>query len=131
MDRHYRCQQNGTKKTFKLTQQQFYGISREEVSWVIKNCNACIQRQPSRSRPPLEPITSSYTLERVQIDLVDMQVTPDKGYHWVLHIKDHFSKYSFLYPLTDKTAARVATCIAQWLGIVEIATPAAVLSVRG
>ena len=49
-----------------------------------------------------------------------MRVTPGKGYHWILHIKDHFSKYSFLYPLTDKTAAGVAKCIAQWLGIVEI-----------
>jgi len=37
-----------------------------------------------------------------------------------LHIKDHFSKYTFLYPLPDKTAAGVATCIAQWLGIVRI-----------
>jgi len=43
--------------------------------------------------------------------------TPDHGNHWILHIKDHFSKYSFLYPLTDKTAERVAKCIAAWLGM--------------
>jgi len=37
-----------------------------------------------------------------------------------LHIKDHFSKYTFLYPLPDKTAVGVAICITQWLGLVGI-----------
>lgn len=49
-----------------------------------------------------------------------MRATPHKENHWILHIKDHFSKYSFLYALCDKTAAGVAKCIAQWLGIVGI-----------
>jgi len=68
----------------------------------------------------LEPIISGYTLEWVQIDLVDMRANSHKGYHWILYIKDYFSKYTFLYPLPDKTAAGVAICIAQWLGIVGI-----------
>jgi len=49
-----------------------------------------------------------------------MRANPHNGYHWILHIKDHFNKYTFLYPLPDKTAAEVATCIAQWVGIVGI-----------
>jgi len=49
-----------------------------------------------------------------------MRARPHNGYYWILHIKDHFSKYSFLYSLTDKTAAGVARCITQWLGIVGI-----------
>jgi len=53
-------------------------------------------------------------LEQVQIDLVDMRANLYKGYHWILHIKHHFSKYTFLYPLPDKTAAEVATCIVGW-----------------
>jgi len=110
----------GNKKTFHLVQQQFYGISRQKVVWVLKNCGICIQSRPSNSRAPLEATQSNYSLERVQIDLVDMRATPHKGNHWILHIKDHFSKYSFLYALPNKTAAGVANCIAQWLGIVGI-----------
>jgi len=68
----------------------------------------------------LEPIQSNYTLELVQIDLIDMRATPHNGYHWILHIKDHFSRYTFLYALRDKTSAGVAACIAQWLGVVGI-----------
>jgi len=49
-----------------------------------------------------------------------MRARPHNRYHWILYLKDHFSKYSFLYFLTDKTAAGVTRCIAQWLGIVGI-----------
>jgi len=49
-----------------------------------------------------------------------MRATPYNGNQWILHIKDHFSKYSFLYALPDKTTAGVAKCVAQWLGIVGI-----------
>jgi len=49
-----------------------------------------------------------------------MRATPHNGYHWILHIKDHFSKYTFLYALRDKTSAGVAACIAQWLVVVGI-----------
>lgn len=69
----------------------------------------------------MEPIQSNYTLERVQIDLADESyTTPHNGNHWILHIKDHLSKYSFLYALPDKISAGVARCIAQRLGVVGI-----------
>lgn len=45
-----------------------------------------------------------------------MRATPPNGNHWILHIKDHFSKYSFFYALPDKTAAGVAKSVAQLLG---------------
>jgi len=49
-----------------------------------------------------------------------MRATPHNSYHWILYIKDHFSKYTFLYTLRDKTSAGVAACIAQWLEVVGI-----------
>jgi hypothetical protein len=117
---HQRCSHGGYTKTFNQVKERYYGISRDEVIWLLKNCSICLQCRPSNTRAPLQPIVSGYTLQRVQIDLVDMRSTPHKGYHWILHIKDHFSKYSFLYPLVDKTAAGVAACIAAWLGVVGI-----------
>jgi len=46
--------------------------------------------------------------ERVQMDLIDMRLEKDDIYEYVLHIKGHFSKYSFLRPLTTKDARQVA-----------------------
>lgn len=120
LDAHQRSHHAGHTKTFHQVQLRYYGISREEVVWLLKHCTVCLQSRPSNTRAPLEPIESSYTLHRVQIDLVDMRAVPHNGYHWILHIKDHFSKFSFLYPLHNKTAVGVAKCIAEWLGIVGI-----------
>ena len=120
LDSHQRSHHAGYTKTFHLVQERFYGISQQEVVWLLKHCTTCLQSRPSNTRAPLEPIESSYTLQRVQIDLVDMRATPHNGMHWILHIKDHFSKLSFLYALSDKTATGVAKCVAEWLGIVGI-----------
>jgi hypothetical protein len=64
--------------------------------------------RPNRTRPPLEPIISECALERVQIDLVDMRHQPNRQYKWILHVKDHFIKFSCLYPLKSKQAEEVA-----------------------
>jgi hypothetical protein len=61
--------------------------------------------RPNRIRPPLEP---EFALEKVQIDLVDMRHQPDRQYKWILHVKDHFTMFSCLYPLKSKQAEEVA-----------------------
>ncbi len=55
-------------------------------------------------------------LERIQTDLIDFSNKPDHGYKYVLHIKDHFSKYTALYSCRDKTATGVRDQFAHWLG---------------
>lgn len=70
----------------------------------------------NRSPGVLEPIDSNYTLERVQIDLIDMRHEPDGQYKWLLHIPDHFSKFTSLYVLKSKRCVDVASNIAQWIG---------------
>jgi len=118
VDCHLRLQHSGIIKTFQLVQERFYGISRQEVTWLVQHCTYCLQDQACRTRAPLQPIQSNYTLERIQIDLVDMRARPHKSNHWILHVKDHFSKVTFLYALQDKTAAGVAKCMAQLMGII-------------
>ena len=44
----------------------------------------------------------------VQIDLIDLRHLPDSGFKWILHCVDHWSKFNFLYPLKQKSAASVA-----------------------
>lgn len=45
----------------------------------------------------LTPIVSSAILKRVKIDLINYCNKPDHNYHYLLHIKDYFSKYTALY----------------------------------
>lgn len=120
LDCHQCSQHAGYNKTFDLVKQRFYGISRQEVVWLLKQCNICSQNRPSNSKAPLEPIQSNYTLERVQMDLVDMRANPHNNMLWILHLKDHFSKVSFFYALSDKTAPGVAKCIGEWIGMFGI-----------
>ncbi|CAF5046794.1 unnamed protein product [Rotaria sp. Silwood1] len=47
-------------------------------------------------------------MTRMQIDLVDMRTVEYNGFKWIFHAKDHFSKYSWMYPLTSKEVINVA-----------------------
>ncbi|KAL8567269.1 hypothetical protein ACOMHN_023312 [Nucella lapillus] len=44
----------------------------------------------------------------LQIDLLDMPSQPDGKFKWILHARDHFTKFSWLYPMKTKMAAEVA-----------------------
>jgi len=109
--------------TFIRTKEQFYGITKAEVEWLLKHCQTYIQNQQNRSRALLEPIISNHAVQRIQIDLVDMGYEPDGQYKWILHIKDHFSKWSSLFQLKSKSAEEVVALIATWIecyGVPEI-----------
>lgn len=56
----------------------------------------------------VRPIISNSFNNRGQVDLIDLQSTPDREYKWILHYQDHTTKFSFLRPLTSKRAAEVA-----------------------
>ena len=87
----------GKNKTFAALNQCFFGIRRQEVTFVLKHCRTCAQTKSQTSRiarAPLKPIKVHRVFERIQIDLIDMRTTPDGEYKWILHIVDHFSKFS-------------------------------------
>jgi hypothetical protein len=42
---------------------------------------------------------------------------PDGQYKWILHAKDHYSKFSVLWPLEAKAADPIARCFHFWIGI--------------
>jgi hypothetical protein len=44
-----------------------------------------------------------------------MRHEPSGQYKWILHIKDHFSKYTQLYPLKSKHAEPIANCFALFI----------------
>lgn len=65
-----------------------------------------VNRQ-NTTRAPLQPIVVTEVLGRVQADLIDMRTKPDGEDIWILHLKDHFSKFSMLYALTSKRASEI------------------------
>lgn len=77
----------GRDKTWAEVRDKYYGITKEEVAWIIDHCELCNQNRPSTTRAPLTVISSSNPFERVQVDLIDMRAEPDGMYIWILHAK--------------------------------------------
>ena len=46
---HNRLQHPGYKITYQAIKEQFYGISREDVEWLIKHCILCAQNSANNS----------------------------------------------------------------------------------
>lgn len=44
-----------------------------------------------------------------------MRCRPDGEYNWILHLRDHYSKFSWLYPLKSKTSDEVADRVIEWI----------------
>ena len=96
---------------------------------MVKQCEICHRKAANRFRGPLTPIISTELFERVQIDFIDFRHQPDAPYgpagpkyHWVMHIKDHFSKFTQLYPLQSKASGEVAMRMSEWIGVFGVPT---------
>ena len=107
-NQHLQLLHAGKNKTCEAVQQRFYGITRADVEFVIQRCKNCALNRPAATKAPLVPIVTNRAWERVQADLIDMRHEPSGQYKWILHIKDHFSKYTQLYPLKSKHAEPIA-----------------------
>ena len=47
-------------------------------------------------------------MTRLQVDLIDMRSVSYGGFNFIMHAKDHFTKFSWLSPLPSKEAKHVA-----------------------
>ncbi|CAF4281734.1 unnamed protein product, partial [Adineta steineri] len=83
----------------------------KQLKLFISECNECkIKRAKPRnsSKLVIRPIISNDFNSRGQVDLIDMQFSPDGEFKFILNYADHFTKFSILRPLKSKTAAEVA-----------------------
>lgn len=126
---HLLSKHSGRDTTWTSISKTYYGIARQEVIYLIKQCEVCCRKAANQSRGPLTPIISTELFERIQVDLIDFRHQPDAPYgptgpkyHWVMHIKDHFSKFSQLYPLQSKGSAEVAMRMSEWIGAFGVPT---------
>lgn len=101
----------GINKTWEAFNSRCYGVNKETIIWMLARCTVCLHDRPNKTRAPLEPIVVNKRLERVQVDLIDMRHQPDGQYKWICHFRDHFSKFSVLFPMKSKRAEEVAGCV--------------------
>ena len=101
--------------TAKNIGQFYYGVSREEVVFLVNLCEICHNKAHSKSKGLLVPIISTKLFECVQIDLINMRPTPDITttviYKWIVHLVCCMSKIRMLLALPNKEAITVATAV--------------------
>ena len=105
---HLRVGHTGRDKTFDEVKKNYSWVNRNVVQLFLQTCTTCNTRQPLKKPKAGKPIISLGFLPRVQADLIDMTSRPDEDYKWILQARDHFTKYSWAYPLTSKRAEEVA-----------------------
>ena len=113
----------GARKTHQRLMKEVYGISQDNIEALLPGCKICAVNHTNNTKPPLEPIVAIRVLERVQINLIDFRHQPDGRFKWIMHIKDHVSKFSALFTQTSKEASECATSLSifiKFLGDPEI-----------
>ncbi len=100
---------SGRDKTWAKVKEGYSRIPYSLIKRCIQTCLTCAPRAKVKKAPCGKPIISSRYLQRLQMDLIDFSSNPDGDMNWILHLRDHFSKYSWAYPLPSKHAAKVAS----------------------
>ena len=85
----------GSDKVVGLARQQFYWpYMQADIEFFTGNVCQCLkQRAPvTKTRAPLQPITTTSPFELVSIDFVHLEKSRG-GYEYILVIVDHFTRY--------------------------------------
>ena len=93
--------------------EHMYLIPRDVLSLFIRLCHTCqaIKGRKSTQKIIHKPIIPAGVGVRGQADLVDLQLSPDNGYKFILNYQDCISKFVVLRPLRSKTSDEVAQCL--------------------
>ncbi|CAF4559389.1 unnamed protein product, partial [Didymodactylos carnosus] len=111
---HEAVSHGGRDKTLTEVNSHYSWVPKIVIEIYLKTCVACQVRKPLKHPVVSKPIISLGVMTRLQIDLIDMRTRPDIVssdivYSWILHCIDHFSKFTFAYPLKNKSAVEVAS----------------------
>ncbi|CAG8617751.1 3347_t:CDS:2 [Gigaspora rosea] len=98
----------GSSKLWVTVSEQYCYIIQSFIKEFVKNCTTCATRRNFPNPVAAKPIISNAFLNRVQVDLISMTSIPDSDYHYICHIWDHYTQYSWARALTSKRAIEVA-----------------------
>lgn len=109
-DLHTACGHKGEKKNYKKVAEHYANIPMVIIKQFIEQCERCTEKTKKvySTGIVVRPIISKDLNSRAQIDLIDYQSLPDGQYKFILHYKEHLTKYSILRPLICKRAVEVA-----------------------
>ncbi|KAK3265191.1 hypothetical protein CYMTET_26113 [Cymbomonas tetramitiformis] len=114
----------GRTRTFSAIRENYIGIPMKWVHMYKTFCPHCQQDQRRKQGTRIKPIIVSLVWERHQCDLIDLRkfVCTYEGdeYKWLLHLKDHHSRLSFLVALKKKESRGVLEAV---FGIYNIFGP--------
>ena len=92
------------EKTFNEIKKKYSNISRHVCIMFVSICPLCAANKVVTTRKePLKAILSDTFNDRGQIDVIDMQATPDGQYRWILHYQDHLTKFTYLRAIRKKS----------------------------
>ena len=102
---HHQIAHGKTFLTWKRVNQYYSNISQEMIREYINLCTICSTQESAKSKRmrKLKPILTKTFNDRGQVDLVDMQSTPDGEYKWILNYQDHLTKFIVLRALRNKS----------------------------
>ncbi|CAF1443538.1 unnamed protein product, partial [Didymodactylos carnosus] len=111
---HEAVSHGGRDKTLAEVNSHYSWVPKIVVEIYLKTCIAYQVRKPLKHPVVSKPIISLGVMTSLQIDLTDMRTRPDFVssdivYSWTLHCIDHFSKFTFAYPLKNKSPVEVTS----------------------
>ena len=102
----------GRDKTEEFVKRTYAEISQHVLTLFVGLCHLHQQQKSVTDhlkRPITKPIQVNNFLAHVQLDLIDftnLNCSCRKNHHWLLHATDHYSKFSWLFPLSQKTVRK-------------------------
>lgn len=93
----------------------YYGITYENVAWIVTRCKICNSNSKAADKAPITPIVSRGPGHRIYLDLVDFRAMPDEKMQWLANIRDHFSRKAWLVATEDKESTTIAGVLEKWI----------------
>ena len=88
---------------------KYVNINRELVMTYLNLCENCrLKQNKAKKGLVVQPIISKEFNHRCQVDLIDMQTSPDGEFKYIMNYQDHHTKFVDLRPLKSKRATEVA-----------------------
>lgn len=97
--------------TTALRERVYWPLMQTDVENHIKRCDRCIRMKTrGTERAPLVNIITTQPMELVCMDFLSLESSKG-GFHNILVITDHFTKYSIAIPTKNQTAKTTAECL--------------------
>ena len=101
-----------------MTRVSYWPTMVEDVVDYVRDCHLCVARRPlptPHSHPFHVPDLQSEKGEKVFVDIVGPLIASNQGNTVILTIMDGFSRYLKAYPLPNKLATSIVSCIEDWV----------------